>query len=260
MNLNRINTVVLHSWYHLTHSLEVAIDLFWYPTVQFVIFGLIAYFFAQWSHQQAFIILVGAIFWDLINVGSYTITVGALWEIWSKSFGSMFITPLTLEEFVVGQMISGLTKSILVFFLLSFISLFFYHFSVFQLGIVLPIYFIELLVFSWAAGMFILGLIFRFGTDVQSLSWSLINIVQPFSAAYYPITVLPESIRWISYFFPTVYIFETIREQLNTGTINWSALGIATVFNVLYFLGGYLFIRQMFIWSKETGTFARMEQ
>ena len=42
MNIGRINTVLLHSWYHFTHSMETWVDLFWNSTVQIVLFSFLA--------------------------------------------------------------------------------------------------------------------------------------------------------------------------------------------------------------------------
>lgn len=260
MNLRRINTIILHSWYHLSHSLETVIDLFWYSTIQIIVFGFVALYFNESGNSQATIILLGLFFWEIVQVGQYSISIGALWEIWSRSFSNLFITPLTLTEFLIGQMISGFIKSIAVFVLMAIVGIVFYNFSVFNLGLlVLSISFLELLVFSWAAGLFILGIIFRYGRSIQSLAWSLIFLIQPISAVFYPVDVLPKTLQKIAFTIPTTYIFEVIRLKFASGRVEWNYLAIATILNLVYFVLSFWYIQLMFNRSKETGDFARME-
>ena len=159
---------------------------FWNPFIQTWIYVLIAASFAQAGDQRGLFVIVGMIFWQIVWVGQYAICVGALWEIWSRSFSSLFISPLSMGEYIVGQMISGAVKSLLAVGMTSVVAFFLYHFSIFSIGWMLPIYYLELLIFSWATGLMVLSLIFRFSTQVQSLSWALIFLVQPFGAVFIP--------------------------------------------------------------------------
>lgn len=124
MNTRRLRTVLVHTWYHFTHSMETWVDLFWNPVVQTWIYSLIAVSFAQGSDQRGVAIFVGTIFWQIIWVGQYAIAVGALWEIWSRSFSSLFISPLSMGEYIVGQMISGAIKSFLAVAMTSVVAYF----------------------------------------------------------------------------------------------------------------------------------------
>lgn len=261
MDFGRIKIIILHSWYHMTHNLESLFDLFWYPVIQFIVFGFVALYFNQNQNQvQSQIILLGLYFWEVIALSQYSVAIGALWEMWSKSFNNMFITPLTLNEFVFAEMVSGALKTIVVFLLLTFIGTGIYSFNIFSIGILtVLIAFGELLFFGWAAGMFILGLIFRYGRDIQTLAWALIILIQPISAVFYPLEVLPYLIRQIALILPTTYIFEMLRAKLLTGVIQWHYLPISTLLNIIYFIASYLFLTRMYRRSKEIGDFARME-
>lgn len=259
MSTQRIKIVLIHSWYHFWHSPETWVDLFWNPALQLWVYALIALSFGQEGDARGLYVVVGMIFWQIIWVGEYAITVGALWEIWSKSFSSMFISPLSMEEFVVGQMISGTVKSFLAVSMTAFIAYWLYHFSIFSIGWMLPIYYAELLVFSWATGFVILSLIFRYSTQVQSLSWALIFLVQPLGAVFYPVTILPESIRWIAYGLPSTYVFETIRKQLTDGVIDWHALGVGSIVNIVWFVACWIIFQHTYKGAKRSGAFARLE-
>src|SRR3989344_8755611 len=103
MRWYRIRTISLHSWYHLTHSRETLVDLFYGPIMQIFVFGFIATYFAQSGTSQATIIILGFIFWTVVAISQYSISLGMMWEVWSKSFSTLFITPLSMGEFVAGH-------------------------------------------------------------------------------------------------------------------------------------------------------------
>lgn len=260
MNLGRINIILLHTWYHFLHSMETWVDLFWNSAVQMIVFVFIAKSLASGAGTDASVaIVLGMIFWNIIWTGQYAIAVGALWEIWSRSFSSLFITPLSINEFLVGQMISGFIKSVAAFAMAAVIGYWLYNFSVFSLGGMLPIYYLELLIFSWAAGFFVLSLILRYGTDVQAMSWALIFLVQPFGGVFYPVSVLPQTVAWVGYLIPTTYVFDAIRAQLANGSIPGNLLFYATLLNIFYLALGHLVLIRSIDSAKHSGAFARME-
>lgn len=259
MRIHRINIVLLHTWYHFRHSMETWVDVFWNPAVQIWVYALIALSFKQTDSPQGLYVMIGMIFWNAIWVGEYAIAVGALWEIWAQSFSSLFITPLSMTEFIFGQMISGTIKSLLAIIVSAGIAYILYNFSIFTIGWMNAVYIIELLIFSWATGILTLSLIFRYSTQVQSLSWALVFLLQPLGAVFYPVSVLPVQIRWISYSLPITYVFESIRKQIVTGIIDWPALGIATILNIIWFIIACLVFQYTYAQSKKTGAFAKLE-
>lgn len=258
MSGKRLQIVLFHTWYHFLHSVETWVDIFWSPMIQTWIYALIASSFEK-GDQRGLYVIVGMIFWQVIWVGQYAIAVGALWEIWARSFSSLFISPLSMGEYVIGQMISGAVKSLMAVAMTCLVAFFLYDFSLFSLGWMVPIYYIEFLVFSWATGLMVLSLIFRYSTQVQSLSWALIFLVQPFGAVFYPVTVLPLSMRWISYGLPVTYVFETIRGQLATSVIDWRALAVATILNIIWMICGWIIFVRTYATAKRNGSFARLE-
>lgn len=248
----------LHSWYHFTHSQETWADIFTIPVLQLLVFVFIAKSLSG-NNDQGTAMIMGMIFWNIIGVGQYAIVIGALWEIWSKSLGSLFMTPLTLEEFLVGQMLSGFVKSLLAFAVTAGIGWYYYQFSVWDFGPMLLVYYLQLLVFSWAAGMAVLSLVFRYGTDVQSLTWSIIYLIQPLGGVFYPVAVLPASVQWVAWSLPISYVFEAMRRQLASGFIDWPAMAWAGGLNLIWLVAAYCLLRVSVQYSKKTGMLARME-
>jgi ABC-2 type transport system permease protein len=261
MRYLRIKSVVIHAWHHLTHSVETWMDIFWFPMMQAFVFGGLALYFAKQGGQgSAELVVLGLLLWYGLEAGSYSIAVGALWEIWARNFSTLFVSPLTVGEFVAGHMIFGLLKQFLTVTLLSLVAFLTFRFSIFSLGMSLPVHFLLLMVFGWAVGIFAFGLILRFGTKIQSLAWGLVYIIQPLVGVYYPVDVLPGVIRNIAYGLPPTYVFASAQHTVATGAPRWDYLVIAGILNILYFALAYLFMKRAWEWGRRAGTLARMEQ
>ncbi len=258
MNWNRVKALFLHSWYHFWHSKETQVDLIWFPLIQFLIFGLISTIIAANQPTIATSLLLGFLLWECVHIGQYSVTVSMLWEVWSRSFHSFFITPLSMTEWVVSQMISGLVKTSAVVAILAVCGEIFFHFSLLKLGWPLLIYFTILMGFAYATGIFITGIIIRYGTSVQSFAWGLIYIFQPISAIFYPLSALPVQVRWAGYLSPITYVMETARYQLHTGEVLWPYLGIGTAVCLIYLILSWLFLEKMQLYARKTGAFARL--
>ena len=260
MNFKRINTMIHHVWYHMRHSVETLSDLFWMPLMNTILFGFMVSFFLQGGKvADASLVLVGVILWYMVEVGSYSIAVGALWEIWCQSLSSLFVTPLTLAEFVIAHMLFSIVKQLLMFVFLSGAVFLFFHFSIFQLGWMLVVYLSLLTMFAWAVGMFTLSLILRFGTVIQSFAWTFIYLIQPVVGVYYPIRVLPAWLQKVAGGIPITYVFDQARVQYAGGTPQAAPLVIAALLNIIYLAASAFFLSRMWAWSKRTGSLVRME-
>lgn len=261
MRWHRVSAIMLHTLYHFRHSRETWVDLGWSPVINiFVIGGLSTYFVLQGNLSPIQFITLAIIFWHVIEIGSYSIAVGALWEVWAKSFSNLFITPLSVEEFVIGQIVFSLVKQLLLIIVLSTVAGLVFHAFLLTFGILLPVYFLLLAMYGWAFGMFVLGLILRFGTNIQSLSWSLIFILQPFIGIFYPIRLLPQAIQRVALIFAPTYVFEAARLQFETGLMHIDYLLKAAILDIIALIIGYYFMKYMWEWARKTGALARMEQ
>jgi ABC-2 type transport system permease protein len=240
--------------------METWVDIFWNSSLQMIVFSFIAFAFSRTAgNLYGTYMVVGMILWNIVWSAEYSFTIGVLWEIWSRSFKTLLITPLTLEEFLLGQAVSGFIKGIISVLVTASIGYAIFHFSLSVLGWHLMIYFLQLFLFGCSAGMIVLSLILRWGTDVQSFAWSLVFLVQPFGAVFYPVEILPVQIRWVAYGVPTTYVFEAIRQQLGGGGFNTHSMWVGVFLNIVYLVLSYLILRFTFVASKSSGRLARME-
>lgn len=261
MSISRIKAVILQELFITKGSVEVIADLFYLSIITVIVWGFISLYLAGTSNPlSGYQLLVGIILWDVIRIVQYSISIGALWNIWSKNLGNMFISPLSLTEYMTAQIISAVIKALLIFFALSFISMFFFKFNILQIGVLnLTLYFINLIIFAWAIGVIILALIFRYGKRIQALGWSLIFIFQPLSASFFPVSILPQPLQKIAFFIPVTHVFESARANLINSSTNWNEVVIMFTENIAYIIIALWFLNMMFNKSKETGQFAANE-
>jgi ABC-2 type transport system permease protein len=188
-------------------------------------------------------------------------SLGALWNVWSHNFSNMFITPLSMPEYVLAQMLSGVVKAAVLFSLVALIAAVGFGFDVFRMGVPnLALLFVNLLVFGYSLGLIILGIIFRLGTRIQALAWGLVLLFQPLTAAYYPLSVMPAPLQAVARLLPPTYVFEAARAGLDTPDIRWADMGMAAMQNAVYFALAVWFFNYMYRRSRETGQFARNEE
>lgn len=257
---NRIIAIFLQEYFITKRSLEVIFDLFIFSTITIVLFGFVAKYLAGSNATAAYYLVIGLLLWEVVRVTQYSITVEVMWNIWSRNLSNMFVTPLSVKEYFLALMLTSTIKAALVVITLSIIIYYVSGFAVLQIGIGnILLDFINLSIFAWAMGIFITGLIFRFGSRIQALSWGLILLFQPFSATFFPITILPKPMQFISYFIPITHVFASARKNYLDQTTDWNSFFLALFLNVIYFIVSCALFYYMFKKSRQTGQFARNE-
>lgn len=258
----RIAAILRQEYYLLIHRLEIIVDLFWFSVLGVITFGFISNFLTQGQNEQAAnYILAGLILWEVIRVGQYSLSVGPLWNIWSGNLTNLFRTPLSIWEYILALIISATLKCLLVLSINLFFVLIFFKFNLLALGLPVLIFsFINLSIFAWSLGIMILGFIFLFGTRIQALSWGFVFVIQPLTAVFFPVSILPAFLQKIAYMLPSTYIFEGSRAILAGQTYPIFNYIISFSQNILYFTLALVFFRVMYQRSRQTGQFAKNDE
>jgi ABC-2 type transport system permease protein len=261
MSFKRISGILLQEYYITKRSLEVIVDVVFFPLINIMVFGFLSlYLSGKGNPDNAYPLLLGMILWQLLYITQYSISVGSLWSIWARNLSNLFISPISIIEYNVAFVISGSLKALVVFLTSALLSLYLFHFNVFQLGITnLLLFFINMVLFGISTGLVIIGLIFRYGTRIQALAWGVTFLFQPLTAAFFPVSVLPVPFREIAYLFPATFVFEAARAAIHNPAINWQLMGIALIENIIYMVICTWVFKKLFAKSKETGQFARNE-
>lgn len=262
MNYFRIKGIILQNLFYLRHSLEDLVDTFFWPTIDVVIWGFMTTYFTSLKGPVAGVVaflLGGLILWNIVWRAQQDTSFVLLRNVWGRNIINLFSSPLTAGEFIVATIIIGFFKIILSLALASAIAFFLYSFNIFSLGFYLLPFFAGLIVFAWAAGIFITGLIIRFGMRIQAFAWSLIILLQPVSAVFYPVAILPPILQKISWLLPTAHIFEGMREVLSGRALSTEHVWWIFILDAVYLVIAVFFFTFMFKKAKEKGKLAKTE-
>lgn len=234
--LRRIWAMVLRYWYLTRSSGPRILELVYWPTVQMSIWGFIQTFLAEQTDYfaQGFGILLGAVMlWDVLLRGQLGLSLSFFEEVWSRNLGHLMVSPLRPFELIAALMSASLIKTLLGMVPTSFLAMWFFGFNIYTLGLGLVAFFFNLIVFGWAVGLIVSGLVLRYGQGAESLAWGLTFAIAPLCGVYYPITILPEAMQVIAGLLPPSYIFEGMRSILINHTFETGLLVRATGLNLV---------------------------
>jgi ABC-2 type transport system permease protein len=96
----------------------------------------------------------------------------------------------------------------------SLLAIAFFGFNVWSLGLALAAFFVNLILTSWAIGIFVSGLVLRNGLGAENLAWTIMFIFLPLTCVYYPVATLPSWLQAVAWTLPPTYVFEGMRALL----------------------------------------------
>ncbi len=88
---------------------------------------------------------------------------------------------------------------------------------------------------SWAVGIVVSGVVMRNGMGAETLAWTIMFILMPLACVYYPVSVLPAWLQWVSWALPPTYVFEGMRALVLDQTFRADLMVVAFALNLVYF-------------------------
>lgn len=262
MKLHRISAIILHYWYHSKRSLPRVMDVFYWPTMELILWGFVSRFLEKTELNVpgiAAFLLGGVILWGVFTTSQHDVTIAFLEDVWHRNIINLFVSPLTVAEYLLGGIVVGLIKTFVIIGYISALAGVLYHFNLFTIGFSLIPFIANLFLFGIAAGIFISAIIFRYGTETQILAFSIGFLLQPISSVFYPLSALPEFLQPIASALSTTHVFEGMRGVLSGSGFSalhfWAALGL----NILYLILASLFYARMFRRVRELGLISKVE-
>jgi len=241
----RVAALVRRHAYLLLKSWPRMLAMAYYPTVTMVLWAFVTLYLAPTSNvlKDAPGLFIGAVLlWDVLFRGQLGVSLTLIEELYSRNLGNLFVSPLTLPEYVAGQLLMSLLRTLIGVGGACLFAWLLFRYSIFSLGVPLIAFFANLLVFGWAIGLAVSGMVLRAGLGAEELAWAAIFLVAPVSGVYYPIGVLPGWLQAIAYALPSAHVFEGMRAVLLDGTFPWRHFWAAAALNVFYLaLGAALF-------------------
>lgn len=262
MNWLRISTVIQKNLVLLGRDLLQITDLVYWPLLDIVLWGFTSTWLA--SNQQdagpvALTMLTALTLFHLMSRAHMDVAVSMVHELWDRNLVNLFSSPLTIGEWSVGAMFLGIIKGSFTLLFCSLVIWLLHGLNVFSLGWLLIPLVIALIISGWSTGFFIAGLLMYWGQRAQSFIWSIGWLLAAFCGVFYPITVLPESVQYVSRILPMTYVFEGVRYAIATKTLPATYVYLSILLSLLYFLLAYMFFQGMFNYSRNYGL-SRLEQ
>src|SRR5580658_2592386 len=237
----RVAAMMLRYWYLLRSSWPRLIELIYWPAVQMITWGFIPYYVMQNAgfFARAGGTLIGAVLlWDILFRGQLGFSISFMEEMWARNIGNLMMSPLRPFEFILALMVMSIVRLSIGVIPVTILAIAFFGFNLYGLGLALVAFFINLMLTSWAVGIFVSGLVLRNGLGAENLAWSIMFLFMPLTCVYYPVTTLPVWLQPISWLLPPTYVFEGMRALLIEKTFRPDLMLDALGLNVVFFAAG----------------------
>ena len=235
--LRRVRGIVRRHAYLLVKSWPRLVSMMYYPTVTMVLWAFLTLYLAPTTSflQSAPGFFIGAVLlWDVLFRGQLGVSLTYIEELYARNLGNLFVSPLTLPEFIAGQLVMSILRTLIGVGGACLFAYLLFRYSIFSMGLPLLAFFTLLLVFGWGIGLAVSGMMMRWGLGAEELAWAAIFLIAPVSGVYYPIGVLPAWLQGVAYALPSAHVFEGMRAVLLDGHFAWPHFWWAVVLDALY--------------------------
>jgi ABC-2 type transport system permease protein len=233
---HRIGAMILRYWYLLMSSWPRLLELLYWPALQIITWGFLQNYISQNAgfFARAGGTLVGAvILWDILFRGQLGFSISFLEEMWARNLGNLMMSPLKPIEFLIALMVMSLIRLPIGVIPMTLLAMMFFDFNLYGIGFPLIAFFCNLIFTSWSVGIFVSGLVLRYGLGAESIVWTLMFGMMPLACIYYPVTVLPHWLQVVAWSLPPTYVFEGMRSLLMEHVFHADLMAYALVINVV---------------------------
>ncbi|TAK07494.1 MAG: ABC transporter permease [Candidatus Manganitrophaceae bacterium] len=237
MKLHRVTALVLRHLYLYQRSLPRMTEVLFWPLIDLLLWGFVTLYLQRFqANLPKFVtFFLGAlILWDILYRAQQGISVSFLEEVWSKNLLNLFVTPMRPSEFLAALLTISIAKLLTAGLASAFLAWLFYSFNLFVLGLSLIPFVLNLALMGWAIGIITMASILLYGQEAEVMAWGLAFLVQPVSAVFYPVSVMPAWVQPIAWMMPSSHVFEGMRAVVETGAFPVEELVKAFILNLFY--------------------------
>ncbi|HEX7251648.1 MAG TPA: ABC transporter permease [Thermoanaerobaculia bacterium] len=255
----RISGLLLRYFYLYRRSMARIMGVVFWPVMDLLVWGFLTSYLQKVALPPSVLFLLGAvIFWDIFYSSQQAISLSITEEIWVRNILNIFVAPVSAAELLIATCLVGLARAFVSAAILSLLAWSLYSFNLLSIGFALVPFFFALILFGWAMGTFTMALVLRFGQAAEALIWGIPFLIQPLSAVFYPVSVLPPWLRPVANALPSTHVFEGMRRALDSGTVDVRSLTAALGLNLVYLAAGSLFFAWMLGRVREKGYLSRL--
>jgi ABC-2 type transport system permease protein len=233
----RVGAMVLRYWYLLRSSWPRIVDLIYWPAVQMLMWGFLQLYLVDQSSMAARAggAFIGAVLlWDILFRGQIGFSMSFLEELWSRNLGNLMMTPLRPSELIMAQMVMSIVRVLIGLVPVTIMAIIFFGFNFWGLGFAVGAFFLNLILTSWSIGLIASGMVMKKGLGAEGLAWSMTFLLLPLCCVYYPVSILPEWLQWISLALPPTHVFEGLRALVLERRFDAADMLTALMLNALY--------------------------
>lgn len=257
----RIKALILRYTYLYSRNSFRILDIVFWPLMDLLVWGFVSMYLLTIRNglPYAVLFLIGAIiFWDVLYRSQQAVAVSFLEDVWSRNLLNIFVAPVAVSEFILATYLVGLVQCAIVICLMAGLAYLFYSFNLLTMGLNLIPLFGNLLVMGWSTGLITTALIIRFGQQAEALAWAIPFLIQPLSAVFYPVDILPPWLKPIALLIPATHVFEGMRQILAGSTHTEPYFLKAALLNAAYMIAAGIFFNHMFNEARKRGLLAKL--
>jgi ABC-2 type transport system permease protein len=239
LKLHRIWALAMRHILLYRRSPQRVMEILYWPVLDLLLWGFITVYLAKFQEglPRFVAFFLGAlILWDILFRAQQGVCITFLEEVWSRNLLNLFVSPLRPIEYLASTMLISLLKVTLASLATVLLAYLFYGFNLFVIGISLIPFVLNLIMMGWSIGIFTTAIVLRYGQQAEVLAWGLVFLVQPFSAVFYPVSVLPHFLQVTANYIPAAHVFEGMRAVVAGGDFPFGPLVWAFGLNLIYFL------------------------
>jgi ABC-2 type transport system permease protein len=166
MSVSRIYAIFIRQVFLIKSNPTRLVSMFLWITIDVILWGFITRYLGSLGKDTfsfANIILGAIILWGFTTRIEHGVMTTFLEDIWSRNFINYFSSPLKVNEYISGLVVTSIAMGICGFSLMLLIAGLCFGYNIFRIGLLLLPFLLILFIFAVAMGIFISALIFRLG-------------------------------------------------------------------------------------------------
>jgi ABC-2 type transport system permease protein len=265
-SMGRVGAMTLRYWYILRSSWPRILELVYWPAMHMIVWGFLQLFLYSDAKGTATAtgvplagVLIGSVLlWDVLFRGQLGFSFSFLEEMWSRNIANLMMSPLRPSELAASLMLVSLIRLIIGMAPVTLLAYVMFQFNIYVIGLPLIALFINLVLTSWAIGLFVSGLVLRNGLGAESFAWSLMFLLLPLCCVYYPVWILPAWLQPVSWCLPPTYVFEAMRSALYDGVFRADLMLQAFALNLALIAAAFYGFIRLLRSAREDGVLLSM--
>ena len=246
MRLSRALALVERQFYLMRGSPARVVPLFGFVVLDIVLWGFLTRYLDTVSAGVDFLgTLLGAVvLWDFFARVMHGVAMAFFEDVWSRNFLNIFASPLSVGEYLGGQVLSSIFTSAVGLLAMVIVASLVFGLSFAMYGAMIVPFLLVLFLFGIALGIFGASLVLRWGPAAEWFIWPIPALVAPFAGVFYPVATLPAWMQPIARLLPASYVFEALRAIVNEASFQPASLAIGALLAAGYVvLAGWVFTR-----------------